>query len=49
MLGVLLALLALTFLSSGLQMMRVSNFMIDAVWGGFLVLVIAINYLRSSK
>lgn len=48
-LGVLLALLALTFLSSGLQMMRVSNFMIDAVWGGFLVLVIAINYLRSSK
>ncbi|MDB6178346.1 ABC transporter permease [Paracoccus sp. Z330] len=48
-LGVLLALLALTFLSSGLQMMRVSNFMIDAVWGGFLVLVIAINYLRSAK
>lgn len=47
--GVLLALVALTFLSSGLQMMRVSNFMIDAVWGGFLVLVIAINYLRSKK
>ncbi|QKV17919.1 ABC transporter permease [Oricola thermophila] len=48
-LGVLLALVALMFLSSGMQMMRASNFMIDAVWGGFLVLVIAINYLRSRK
>lgn len=48
-LGVLLALVALMFLSSGMQMMRASNFMIDAVWGAFLVLVIAINYLRSGK
>lgn len=48
-LGVLLALVALMFLSSGMQMMRASNFLIDAMWGGFLVLVIAINYLRSSK
>jgi simple sugar transport system permease protein len=32
-----------------MQIMRVSNFMIDAVWGAFLVLVIAINYLRSPK
>ncbi len=48
-LGVLLALVALMLLSSGMQMMRASNFMIDAVWGAFLVLVIAINYLRSSK
>lgn len=48
-LGVLLALLALMLLSSGLQMQRVSNFLIDAVWGGFLVLVIAINYLRARK
>lgn len=48
-LGILLALLALMLLSSGLQILRVSNFMIDAVWGGFLVLVIAINYLRAPK
>ncbi|MFT3688435.1 ABC transporter permease [Paenirhodobacter sp.] len=47
--GVLLALVALMLLSSGLQIMRVSNFLIDAVWGGFLVLVIAINYLRSRR
>lgn len=47
--GVLLALVALMLLSSGMQIMRVSNFMIDAVWGAFLVLVIAINYLRSPK
>lgn len=47
--GVLLALTALMFLSSGLQMLRVSNFLIDAVWGAFLVLVIAINYLRGNK
>ncbi|HLW28355.1 MAG TPA: ABC transporter permease [Kiloniellales bacterium] len=47
--GVLLALLALMFLSSGMQMMRASNFMIDAVWGGFLILVIALNYLRARK
>ncbi|RWR06202.1 ABC transporter permease [Paenirhodobacter populi] len=48
-LGVLLALVALMLLSSGLQIMRMSNFLIDAVWGGFLVVVIAINYLRSQK
>ncbi|RWR34900.1 ABC transporter permease [Sinirhodobacter populi] len=48
-LGVLLALIALMLLSSGLQIMRMSNFLIDAVWGGFLVVVIAINYLRSQK
>ncbi|EKX56668.1 MULTISPECIES: ABC transporter permease [Cereibacter] len=48
-LGVLLALVALMLLSSGLQIMRVSNFLIDAVWGAFLVIVIAINYLRSRK
>jgi simple sugar transport system permease protein len=47
--GVLLALVALMLLSSGLQIMRMSNFLIDAVWGGFLVIVIAINYLRSQK
>lgn len=47
--GVLLAVLALMLLSSGLQIMRVSNFLIDTVWGSVLVLVIAINYLRSQK
>ncbi len=47
--GVLLALVSLMLLSSGLQIMRVSNFLIDAIWGAFLVVVIAINYLRSAK
>lgn len=47
--GVLLALVSLMLLSSGMQIMRVSNFLIDAMWGAFLVLVIAINYLRSPK
>ncbi len=48
-LGVLLALTALMLLSSGFQMVRVSNHMIDFVWGAFLVIVIAINYLRRQK
>lgn len=48
-LGVILALTSLMLLSSGLQMLRVSNFLIDAIWGAFLVLVIAINYLRTRK
>lgn len=48
-LGVILALVALMLLSSGFQMIRVSNHLIDFIWGAFLVVVIAINYLRSPK
>ncbi|MDN3712715.1 hypothetical protein QWZ10_14885 [Paracoccus cavernae] len=47
--GVLLALVALMLLSSGFQMIRVSNHLIDFIWGAFLVVVIAINYLRRAK
>jgi len=45
--GVGLALLALMLLSSGLQIMRFSNFLVDLIWGGFLLLSISLNALRS--
>lgn len=48
-LGVSIAVLALMMLSSGFQMMRFSNFLIDFIWGGFLLLVIAINVARNRK
>lgn len=48
-LGIILAVTALMLLSSGFQMVRVSNHMIDFIWGAFLVLVIAINYLRRKR
>ncbi|MFD1881950.1 ABC transporter permease [Paracoccus pacificus] len=42
-LGVALAVVSLVMLSSGFQMMRVSNHLIDAIWGGFLIAVLAVN------
>ena len=45
--GIVLALLALMLLSSGLQLMRFSNFLVDFIWGAFLLLSIALNALRS--
>ncbi|MDD7972806.1 ABC transporter permease [Roseinatronobacter alkalisoli] len=48
-LGVALAVISLTLLASGLQMMRVSNHLINFVWGAFLIVVIALNALRSRK
>ncbi|HYZ64996.1 MAG TPA: ABC transporter permease [Acetobacteraceae bacterium] len=45
--AVALALVALMLLSSGFQLMRFSNFLVDFIWGGFLLLVIAVNALRS--
>ncbi|UPG74680.1 ABC transporter permease (plasmid) [Roseomonas gilardii subsp. gilardii] len=42
-----LALLALMLLSSGLQMMRFSNFLVDLIWGGFLLLSIALAAWRN--
>jgi simple sugar transport system permease protein len=46
-LGVAIALAALMLLSSGFQLMRFSNFLVDFIWGAFLLIVIAINALRN--
>lgn len=46
-LGVAIALASLMLLSSGFQLMRFSNFLVDFIWGAFLLIVIAINALRS--
>ena len=48
-LGVTLAVVALMFLSSGFQLMRFSNFLVDFIWGAFLLLVIALNALRARR
>ena len=48
-LGVSIAVLALVLLSSGFQMLRFSNFLIDFIWGAFLLLVIAINVARNRR
>ena len=49
MLGVVLALISLVMLSSGFQMMRVSNHLIDFIWGAFLIGVLVLNYLLSNR
>jgi simple sugar transport system permease protein len=41
--GVSVAVVALMLLSSGFQILRFSNHLIDFIWGAFLLLVIAIN------
>lgn len=48
-LGVSIAVSALMLLSSGFQMLRFSNFLIDFIWGAFLLLVIAINVARTRR
>lgn len=48
-LGVVLAVVSLVMLSSGFQMMRVSNFMIDFIWGAFLIAVLALNFLLNRR
>lgn len=48
-LGVALAVISLVMLSSGFQMMRVSNHLIDFIWGAFLIVVLALNYLLSQR
>ena len=45
--GVALALVALMLLSSGLQIMRFSNFLVDLIWGAFLLLSIALAAWRA--
>lgn len=46
-LGVAIALASLMLLSSGFQLMRFSNFLVDFIWGAFLLIVIAINAVRN--
>ncbi len=41
--GLVLAVLSLQFLSSGLNMLQVSNFAVDMTWGALLLLVMVIN------
>lgn len=47
-LGVAIAVIALMLLSSGFQMLRFSNHLIDFIWGAFLVGVIALNAFRNT-
>jgi simple sugar transport system permease protein len=46
-LGVSIAVIALMLLSSGFQILRFSNHLIDFIWGAFLLLVIAINAYKN--
>ncbi len=43
--GLVIALIILQFVSSGLNLLRVSNFLTIAIWGIILILVMVINYL----
>lgn len=44
--GVVLAVLAMQFLSSGLNMLQVSNFARELIWGALLILVMLINSIN---
>lgn len=46
-LGVSIAVIALMLLSSGFQILRFSNHLIDFIWGAFLLLVIALNAFKN--
>lgn len=46
-LGITIAVVALMLLSSGFQILRFSNHLIDFIWGAFLLLVIAINAYKN--
>ncbi|BAI75248.1 rhamnose transport system permease protein (plasmid) [Azospirillum sp. B510] len=46
-LGITIAVAALMLLSSGFQILRFSNHLIDFIWGAFLLLVIAINAYKN--
>jgi simple sugar transport system permease protein len=41
--GLVLAVLALQFLSSGLNMLQISNFAVEMTWGALLLIVMVIN------
>jgi len=46
--GVVLAVLAMQFLSSGLNMVGVSNFARELIWGSLLIFVMIVNTLRTT-
>ncbi len=46
-LGVSIAVVALMLLSSGFQILRFSNHLIDFIWGAFLLLVIVVNSYKN--
>ena len=46
--GVVLAVLAMQFLSSGLNMVGVSNFARELIWGSLLIFVMIVNNLRTT-
>lgn len=48
LLGVLLAILSLQFLSSGFSMLRFSNFFKEFIWGGLLLLVMLMGRLEGN-
>ena len=47
--GVITAVITLMVISSGLRMMRVSDFFIDVIWGVFLLLVMVLNYYNEKR
>ena len=47
--GLVLAVLSLQFLSSGLNMLQVSNFARDLIWGGLLLVVMVANAVQSRR
>ncbi len=48
-LGLVLAVLSLQFLSSGLNMLQVSNFAKDLIWGGLLLVVMVANAIQARR
>ncbi len=47
--GLVLAILTLQFLSSGFSMLRFSNFVKEFIWGAVLLLVMVINYVSNTR
>jgi simple sugar transport system permease protein len=47
--GIIMAILTLQFLSSGLNMFHVSNFLRDFIWGAVLLMVMVINFLSRKR
>lgn len=48
-LGIFIAVIGLMFLSSGLMIMRFSNFLVDFIWGAFLLLIMVANYYNNKR
>jgi len=48
-LGTIIAMLSLQFLSSGFNMLRFNNFAKEFTWGLFLLFVMVFNYLMNAR